>query len=286
MYQRFHWTEVAQQRNILLQQYEPIQPFVFLEMARRISPRYFFDVGANVGAYSITVSALNCCEQIYAFEPSPQTFRELEKNVRLNQIQQRVKLFNAAASDRSGYVTFGIVNNFSGANGICSTLPDDTRRVDRSIEVETMRLDNSFTFSYQCIALKIDVEGHELSVLAGAESLLRQNRALLQIEISGSPPEKVSSILRKSGFEKLFHIGADYYYINNSNMIASLSFVEMFEQALSEMTAFMQSYGLSPVTKEPPIKLRLTPNFSIGVAGARARQFRDIRDWLLGRKNI
>ena len=53
----------------------------------------FFDIGANIGWYSINVAINDETINVYAFEPIPETYKNLTKNVMLNQVKN-INLFN------------------------------------------------------------------------------------------------------------------------------------------------------------------------------------------------
>ena len=61
-----------------------------------------FDIGANIGLYSIFLTQSHRDLKIFAFEPIPQTFSILEKNVARDQNGSQVKLFNFGLSRKSG----------------------------------------------------------------------------------------------------------------------------------------------------------------------------------------
>src|SRR5262245_43439007 len=61
-----------------------------------------FDIGANIGLYSIFLTQSHRDLKIFAFEPIPQTFSILEKNVARNQNGSQVKLFNFGLSRKPG----------------------------------------------------------------------------------------------------------------------------------------------------------------------------------------
>jgi len=65
-----------------------------------------FDVGANIGLYSIFLSQSHRDLQIFAFEPIPQTFSILEKNLGASPHGSQIKLFNIGLSRQSGRSQF------------------------------------------------------------------------------------------------------------------------------------------------------------------------------------
>ena len=71
----------------------------------RCSFTWFFDVGANVGIFSILASGHVGCQSI-AFEPDNDTIVNLNENISINQISNKVKLIRMAVGEEEGVVRF------------------------------------------------------------------------------------------------------------------------------------------------------------------------------------
>ena len=76
--------------------------------------------------------------------------------------------------------------------------------------------DDLFNFLKKILAIKIDVEGHELSTLKGLKRNLLQNKCLILIEIGDENFIEVNDFLIKNGFSKIFKskYRLDYVYTN------------------------------------------------------------------------
>lgn len=279
MYEQFEWSDIARMRNTLLQQYEPVQPYVFVQLCSRFLPTFFFDIGANVGTYSMFMSRFECLKRIFAYEPSPMAYAELVKNVRLNDLEDRIVPKDLAVSDRNGAADFTVIGNYSGANHLAST-PIQHVVCHDVISVQTRALDAQHVLAGERIAFKIDVEGHELGALAGARQLLSQNDVLLQVEIYGDAFDRVNALLQEAGVRYLFHIGADYYFASGTTPFSKSDIVDIIEQALPQMIQYSRSYGNREVTRTPPIKWTLVPGVSIELSGGSAERARNVRDSL------
>jgi FkbM family methyltransferase len=141
----------------------------------------FFDVGANVGSYTILASkvigAISC-----SFEPSPVTFHHLENNIFLNRIQNKVFLFNKGVGAEKGSMQFSV--NQDTINHIVLDGQEE------SITVEITTLDQHSTEQNLIPNLiKVDVEGFETEVIRGANSLLKNEKlqaVILELNGSGS----------------------------------------------------------------------------------------------------
>jgi FkbM family methyltransferase len=137
-----------------------------------------FDVGAHLGKWSRYVVENQPTVRIYAFEPAPHTFRELEKNAE----GTRITPVPIALSDEEGVAEFQVYGSTSQLNSFyhraeVEQAPWNARPV--SIEVPTQRLDAYCKANgiERIEYLKIDTEGAELLILRGSTGLLK-NRSI------------------------------------------------------------------------------------------------------------
>jgi FkbM family methyltransferase len=139
----------------------------------------FVDVGANVGSYSILASAV-AGARAYAFEPIPETHARLVDNLRLNHIEDRVIHPNIGIGDKAGSLVFTTY-----ADTMNHVLPNNGSS-QSTVKVQMKTLDEILGEESPSI-LKIDVEGFESPVLAGAERTLSKNSLHSVImELNGS----------------------------------------------------------------------------------------------------
>jgi len=138
----------------------------------------FVDVGANVGSYTLLASAVAGARAV-CFEPVPQTYDRLALNLAINHLQDRVQHFNQGIGDCSGLLRFTTDENCM--NHVLA--PDET--AEHVIEVPVVSLDAALTA--MPAMMKIDVEGYETMVLAGAQkTLAHEGFHSLLIELNGS----------------------------------------------------------------------------------------------------
>lgn len=232
MYQQFEWTELSINRNAILRRFEPIQPFVLICLAEKLACEEFIDVGANIGAYSLFLSRLPTIREVHAFEPSPDSYRELKQNIVLNGLSGKIITHQQAASASRGSLTFGMSKPLSGTNSVVSTSIHEASSFERQIEVESIRLDDAMAIRGQRICLKIDVEGHEREALLGMRELLSRNTVVVQIEHYEGGRDYMS-IFAEAGFRKLFQLGPDLYLTNAEFTEADA--IEVLERASALM---------------------------------------------------
>jgi FkbM family methyltransferase len=154
-----------------------------------------FDIGANVGVYSVLLSRLcGSTGRVWSFEPVPDTYWRLRETLALNRCDNVVPV-QTAIYEKSGSVKMNLFEaRFAEWNslGMPSMCAPHGNRVSpgRSISVQAQTLDELCEAERidRINFLKVDVEGFEVSVFRGAERLLRERRVdYLCFEISKEP---------------------------------------------------------------------------------------------------
>jgi FkbM family methyltransferase len=177
------------------------------------------DVGANIGTHTLTLA--NCIGpnggRVHSFDPS-EAFDTLTENIELNHFQDRVTLNRCAAGEKNG--TLRLAKVAAGSEGYISrgTPSLESFTATGYFEVPMVTLD-SYAASHnlpQIDFLKVDVEGGEPFVFAGAQKLL-EARAIRNVmfEVNefclssmGFNGSDLVQQLRANGFE-LFLLGKD-----------------------------------------------------------------------------
>ncbi len=145
-----------------------------------------YDVGANCGQMALFFSRLvGPAGRVVCFEPVPQNFSVLERNLRLNTLDNVTGHCLALAADDQGRkFTFDEDHHTMG------TFVDRIAKVPRlqkTFDVKCDTLDQFIARGNRVPdVLKIDVEGAGADVLAGAEQLLRVRRPAIYFEIHAS----------------------------------------------------------------------------------------------------
>jgi FkbM family methyltransferase len=134
------------------------------------------DIGANIGLSAITLARL--AKKVIAFEPSPPNAMFLRKNLNHNGISN-VELVDAAASNQADILQFHVAQFGAGSHVVSG---GDLSRGAPTINVPAKCLDEIELPPISFI--KIDVEGHEPEVFAGARRLLARDRPLIFMEIN------------------------------------------------------------------------------------------------------
>lgn len=153
----------------------------------------FVDVGANIGSYTVLASAVAVAKSI-AVEPDPVTIQALKKNIAINRIQDRVRPVQAALGAEAGTAQFTV--------GLDTVNRMATRADQRTQTVRVMRLDEVLR-GERPVLIKLDVEGFEAEVLAGATETLAQP-SLQAVETECDAPVVLDQLLG-AGFERAFY---------------------------------------------------------------------------------
>lgn len=139
----------------------------------------FVDVGANIGAYTILASGHSGATSI-SIEPLPRTFSRLRANVRYNDIDERVTLYNCGIGDKEALLRF--TKGLDAMNHVAI----ESESTSATVEVPVVTMD-SLLESSRPVCIKIDVEGFEKKVIDGGRVALQENslKAVL-VELNGS----------------------------------------------------------------------------------------------------
>jgi FkbM family methyltransferase len=180
---------------------------------------WFIDVGAHIGSV-VSVAALSDPSiKIVAIEAIP------EKAERLRRAFPKVEIHACAVGESSGAATFFVDTKQSGF----SSLGTPKRRgAIRAISVRLERLDDLVP-TYDVDAIKIDVEGAELGVLRGAETLLGRCRPIIMFE-SGAPVDDGLGYTKEHMYEFLaarnFSIVLPNRVAHNDDGLSLAGFIE------------------------------------------------------------
>jgi FkbM family methyltransferase len=187
----------------------------------------FIDVGANFGFYSVLAARCNPTIQVFAFEPLKYNFVMLEKFVAANKIVD-VNLFRISCSNYNGSAKLFFPDRSSPQEVTTASFDKNffyNQRFSQSLEekVECIRLDDALNPAEKSkVVIKIDVEGHEMEVLEGAESTIIKNRPVVICEVLDNK-QNVSVFFKSKHYETfgissegLIRMSDDDFIMNHS----------------------------------------------------------------------
>lgn len=158
------------------------------------------DVGANAGQYAQSLRELGYKGNIVSFEPLSSAYNKLKQWA---DSDGKAIAVNTAIGDSNGEIEFNIASN-STSSSVLEMLPSHTQaaphsKIQDKEKVPITRLDSiidNYCGTQQNILLKIDTQGYEMSVLAGAEMTIGKIQAL-QIEMSFVPLYKGQALFQE-----------------------------------------------------------------------------------------
>jgi len=171
------------------------------------------DIGAHIGYYTLILARLVGEKgKVFAFEPEPNNFALLKKNVEANGYKN-VVLIKKAVSDKSQKLKLYLCEN-SGTHRIHTTKDSYA-----SVAIDAVKLDDYFkadkskshgqAYKNKVDFVKMDIEGAESSAIKGMKALLQKNKKIkLMVEFYpkmlagfGVKPEEYLGLLEKQGFK-------------------------------------------------------------------------------------
>jgi FkbM family methyltransferase len=183
-----------------------------------IKPGYvFFDIGANIGIYSIIIGLREKTAKIYAFETSEQIFQILKKNLEINFLDN-VQSYNLALWNCDGLNTTG--NHIYSLNNMINRKKVKTTTLSNFVKINKI---------FKIDIINLNINGAELFVFDGAKEVLEKENAPLIVYESNSfltkkfnyhPVENIW-LLRKLGYDHFWSLNdktGEFSYLTNSNL--------------------------------------------------------------------
>ncbi|HUZ62148.1 MAG TPA: FkbM family methyltransferase [Acetobacteraceae bacterium] len=155
------------------------EDWIIHEIDRHIRPGMtVVDIGANCGFYTLFFAdRVGPSGTVHAFEPNPRLNQMLSWSLSTNGFAQRTHLHGLAVGDREGRVNFRSLDRYHSVSsmfitdGSASALQD--RAVDHAVDMASL---DAVLGDAPIDIIKIDAEGAETQVIAGARNLLARNR--------------------------------------------------------------------------------------------------------------
>lgn len=171
------------------QRIAPIEILNFLDYEKKDSDmieklffdgQTFFDIGANIGWYSLNLAVSRIKSKFYCFEPIPKTFSSLNKNISLNSISN-IKTFNYGFSKSCGSFDFYYYKEGSGNASMKNlSLRNDVEKIECTVKtIDKFDEDYSIPIDF----IKCDVEGGELLVFQGGIYAIKKYFPIIFSEI-------------------------------------------------------------------------------------------------------
>ncbi len=170
----------------------------------------FFDIGANTGIYSLIAASDNPRRMVYAFEPVPRVFNGLQRNVRINKLNN-IHISACAITNYDGEITLYIPDGAIPTDA--STLKGFRESTENiSVQAKTINTFMSQNKISKVDLMKIDTEGTEHDVLDGAKKILIRDEPIIICEVlKGRTEDRLHSVMDGLGYT--------YFWISDLGLI-------------------------------------------------------------------
>jgi FkbM family methyltransferase len=160
------------------------------------------DIGANIGTFSVYITKyLKGKFRIFSYEPYPDNFELLKKNIELNKLEENVKIFQMGAGKRKETRELFVSEE---GNAYHSMYFENAK--SKNITIEVLPLKDIFETNNirSCGFLKIDCEGAEYEILYNTPEQIYGRIKYMSIEyhpVEGYSPTDLQKFLSDRGFE-------------------------------------------------------------------------------------
>ncbi len=177
---------------------EPLIQDAFAEQVK--SGGVVWDIGANIGFYSLIASRLVGDGEVVAFEPLPSNAEAIRRNLALNRIAN-VKVIAIALGDSEGTADLRLhaEQTWAKLDTSADTGFQEEQQVTGHVSVEVSTIDHQLQTLTPPDFVKIDIEGAEVAALRGASRLLTEHRPTIICEFHGTN-QAVCDLLESHGY--------------------------------------------------------------------------------------
>ena len=216
--------------------FDPVEKDLIFKLAKQ--SEVIFDIGANIGWYSLNFGILKNVRKVYSFEPIPRTFEYLVKHIKFNNID---KIFptNIALSDHNGEVEFFCTNLETGSSSMrniqerenIETVVCKTQTLTDFVNTNNARID----------MIKCDVEGSELFVFKGGQEVIKRDKPFIFTEMLRKwsakfdyHPDEIINLLSEHGYRCFAYEGVtltEYFFIDDDTKPTNYFFLNVENHA-------------------------------------------------------
>ena len=192
-------TDFVVSEEISRGEYEQMETNTILKLVQPSDT--IIDLGANIGYYTILFCDAARAGRVHAFEPAPQTFGFLQKNIQWNGLKN-ASLYQIAIGERDGEAEL-FINGFNkGDNRLYESFGT------KGVPVRVSKLDSVIPPGTKVDLIKMDIQGFEVHALRGMQRILHENHDLYIVaecypkglRRTGTPVEDFFALLEDNGF--------------------------------------------------------------------------------------
>ena len=164
----------------------------------------FWDIGANIGIYSLYAALKHKNIQVTSFEPSTSNLRVLTRNISINNLNNKISVFNNPLTNKPNKILTMKETNFieGGAfNTFGEEINFEGKKIDSKMEYRIYGTSINYIIEKDILNIpdyiKIDVDGIEHLILDGASNYLNNNKLKeILIEINENFEDQYRSIFK------------------------------------------------------------------------------------------
>ena len=182
------------------------------KLRRSLRKCTIIDIGANIGGFAIFAASINPNSQIFAYEPSRRTFKQLEENISKNRLRGRIFAVQKAVGGKKEKLNL----YDSGPSGTRSVFRTRGEKKFENVSIITL---NDLFKEYRlkkCDFLKIDCEGGEYDILQNTKREMFSKIRQISLEFHEMLPaqnhQKLVTLLRNAGYKVRY----GYHKIENN----------------------------------------------------------------------
>lgn len=180
----------------------------------------FFDIGANIGLYSLYYSSLYK-SPVFSFEPDFQNLYLFKKNIILNKLQKFIKIVPNPVYNK--YSFGSLIYDIKNLSGSSNIFFNDKKFINKKnfkkISILSIKIDdlteNSIT-PYPSL-IKIDVDGSEIEVIKGAYKTITSKECVsVLVEVRNTTVKFIHNFFIKNNFRLLSNNNSNMIYLKNN----------------------------------------------------------------------
>lgn len=188
-------------KNLFFKEPETIEWIDNFDNTKEIT---FWDIGSNIGIYSIYNSIKNKNSKTIAFEPSTSSLRILSRNIFINNLQNQISIFPVALTNKSNVFLNMKENNFiegSAMNSFGEDWDFEGKKFKSNMSYNTFGTTINYLIENKILTIpnyiKIDVDGLEHLILEGASKILNNKKLKsLSVELNENFQEQFEMTLK------------------------------------------------------------------------------------------
>jgi FkbM family methyltransferase len=175
--------------------------------------------GCHIGSHTLKLAYL--CKKLYAFEPMPESYDLLFKNIQINNIDNTT-IFKKGLSNKIGNTKYQWIceNNPGGAgleNNLYGDLPAVRNKINKTIPVDLITIDSLNLEKLDFI--KLDIEGYEKFAIEGGMNTIIKCKPIITLEVFKSHSGDSDIEYTKKLFKNLVDIGYIVYQISGPDYL-------------------------------------------------------------------